>query len=391
MTGTHRREITSLLALLAATIPGPTLLPGVLAQAGQGACTSREVSRIQGALNSGDLELAKTLATRVLLCPEPLNSEAEVLLERIRVRKENTRRAIEARFAVANRQPELACELVLEIQNSEPDFPQLPLLLRETAPCSPRQQEVRRALADALELKERGEYSRAISLLESVRKDAASVPDFEETLLELRNLARQAEQARNVQDLARAKRLVEQRQWEDAKRLLQNLKKSSPSLPGLDELMAQLPQPSPQPAEAAEIPPNIPGPESQAPTSWSTPPPTVSSKRDPRLESLERQLLLATESFFKGAYPQVPELLDPNILQARESDPPAVRRALAYGTFLVASSMASEYLLGGAKDTVLRSRFEDLFRQVGRNDPSFRPDWQFFSPKLRKLFEEVTP
>jgi hypothetical protein len=371
-------------------------LPGAVflqpqAPASQGACTSREITRIQGAINSGDLELAKSIATRVLLCPEPLSSEAEALLERIKVRTENTRRAIEARFAIANRQPELACSLVLEIQESEPDFPQLSTLLAQTAPCSPQHQAARRAFREALDLRERGEYSRALSLLEGLRQSGASLPDFEVTLLELRELARQSEHARNLQELARAKRLVEQQQWEEAKSLLLRLKKSAPSLAGVDELMSRLPQPSPQPLGNSRSPTSfpVPPPEPAPPSPATTAPAKVVP--DPRLQALERRLLLATSSFFSGAYPQVRELLEPTMLRGDENDSPAVRRALAYGSFLVGSSLACEYLLGGAKDAALRSRFEEHFRQASRFDAGFRPDWDLFSPKLRTLFQEVSP
>lgn len=383
-------RINLVLTVLTLAVPGATALQ-LPAHASQEACTSREISRIQGALNSGDLELAKSIATRVLLCPEPLSSEAEALLERIKVRTENTRRAIEARFALANRQPELACSLALEIQESEPDFPQLSTLLAQTAPCSLEHQAARRAFREVLDLRERGEFSRALSLLEGLRPSAAALPDFEATLHELRELARQAEQARNLQELARAKRLVEQQQWEDAKSLLLRLKKSAPSLAGLDELVARLPQPSPEPPENSRTPASFPGmpPEAATPSPAFAAP--TKATPDPRLQALERQLLLATSSYFGGAYSEVRELLGPTVLKAGESDSPAVRRALAYGSFLVGSSLACEYLLGGGKDPALRSLFEEYFRQASRFDTDFRPDWDLFSPKLRALFQEVSP
>ena len=375
----------------------PGLGQPVSTQASQQGCDSRDLNRALGAFKARNSEYAKSLAQRLVSCPGAVGDGARLLLQRIRTRESNSRRYSEANTAIIRGNLDRACTLLLEILVSEPDYPGL-ANARIRSNCDPEKVRLRQEFGRANELQSEQRLEEALSVLTKIQGQAPEYPGLAEKLTEIRAALRQKQEARLGQDYRKAKQMISERRWDEARDLLLGIRSHQSEYRDVDALIGEV-----------DVKLQTGGADFAASFTAAQDLFARNRLREARdairvalrakpsdekglklqsdilsaIQSQERPLVTALRSFYSGEYPRS----ETELRTFLDGGHPDHLRAVAL--FYVGACKVHQFYLAGEKDDALLRDAETMFVQLYRLSPGFQPPAGKTSVKVREVYARV--
>lgn len=333
------------------------------------------LQQAQGAFNTKNFSLAKSLAQSIASREDQIGEDAKALLRSINLIELNNKRYREANVAIARKQFDAACTLLREIEAADSSFSGLSGAKARAGGCPVIEEPVIDALKpeyeEAKSLLEKEKYAEARDKLKAILAEDPEYGDAADLLRQAENKIKEIEKEKAAAEQAAAGKAAEKKAAE---------KKAAAKRAAVEK------------KPAAEIPAQ-PSDLQAAQDKSSTEPkaaPEAESEDDAELLSqkaseAEKELLLIGMDFFYAD----------NLEQARKiltdftnSGHPPKLAALA--SFYLGATIITEYLLDGANDQKKKTEGMLSFSQAIQHDQSFSPPWNALSPKIREIYIEAT-
>ncbi len=160
-------------------------------------CDGKFLELARGAMRAANLRQARDFLDRVKDCDGQLGADARALLEKIDRQEAVFNLWSRAQIALGTGQYDLACELLLEVENLDPGYPGLRAAKARAGGCDAALKALAEKLEQARRLASEKQWSRAQALLEEILREK---PDFEDAarLLTEVKAARREEQSRKT-------------------------------------------------------------------------------------------------------------------------------------------------------------------------------------------------
>ena len=158
-------------------------------------CDSNGLEQARRAFRADDLSLAERLAEPLVRCPGSVGEEAAGFWDQIKTRRHNERLWQRAQLLIRQSKLEAACDLLDEIGETAPNFPNLKASAK-SASCEPGRRELLESLKEIDEQIEREVWNEALATLKSLPEEHSEREEVKErrTLVEkaIRQLRREA-------------------------------------------------------------------------------------------------------------------------------------------------------------------------------------------------------
>jgi tetratricopeptide (TPR) repeat protein len=321
--------------------------PGRATESPGGANPVNTIQQARGAFNTKNFSLARSLAQSIASRTDQIGEDAKTLIRSIDSIESNNKRYRDANVAIARKQFDKACALLLEIEASDPSFAGLAQAKTRSGGCP---------VVDEL----KPEYDEAKSLLESER--------YTEALDKLKSIL---EQDPNYEDAADLRLQAEAGVKEKIKNAAQRAAAAKPSV---GPAAKQIDQRATQDKSAIE-----------AKTQQANRILNETSLLSQNASDMEEALLfLGMDSFYADNHEEARQILGDF---AKGKHPP---KMLALACFYLGATAITEYYLAGASDRQKKEEGMLLFGQALRHYQDFSPPWNALSPKIRTVYIEAT-
>ena len=290
-------------------------------------------------------------------CPGSLGEEAASFWNDIKTRRHNERLWQRAQLLIRQSRFEAACELLAEIGETVPDFPNLPAATK-SASCNPeRRTRVEEAINQArLEAAARG-YQRAVALfdqgdlggarrsLQRILRNQESHQEARALLDKVNSRLASAEKSRTISQLSsEARELAAEGNLSAALQKIEEALGLDDSVPELTDLQQEL---------------------------------------EERLEQEATRLREAVQSYYAGHYPEAIAQLSGYLEESHR------RRFAATASFFLGASLVSVSLRSKQDPPPDLDAARQHFRESRKADPEFVAPLESVSPKVRVVFAEA--
>ena len=389
----------TILALIHIALMGQVL---ALQAAGSGSdpCDTNRLEQARRGFRADDLSLAARLAEPLVNCPGSLGEEATSFWDEIKTRRHNERLWQRAQLLIRRSKLEAACDLLDEIGETVPDFPNL-YAATKSASCNPERKELREGLKDIDQRIENGLWEEARKRLDSLPEEHREREDIRErrTLVEEAiNQVRLEEAVRSYQsavalfdqgDLGgartRLQRLLRSEENHREARALLNKVNSRLASAEKSRAVNQLSGEARELAAAGNLSAALHKIEEALGLDDSAPELVdLQQELGERLQQEETRLLKAVQSYYTGRYPEAIARLR-GYLEERHRPRFAATASFFLGASLVSVSLRSKEDLPPDLDAARQH-----FTESRRADPEFAAPLESVSPKVSLVFAEAT-
>jgi hypothetical protein len=388
----RKANLPLLILLLQIASPALYAQPG-----GRDDCSTIQLQRAEGAYKVGDFVLAKSLAKRLLPCPEAISSRAQQLLETIETRERSNVLASEAYLAIRRKRFQDACKLLRQIETSDPTHPNLKSYVQMAGGCSDFEKELEQARTWVNQRK----WDRALQILRIVENSEPDYPGLQDLLQAVQKGQEEENQNQIQSSYDRAKRLIAERKLKEAREILLRLQSTNPDYRDVSQLLADLQtkggqqeqpqrdQGSPQLVSKLQLlvaqgeyheakkliasGPNLRGGQLES----------LSNQIDSGLLQEQNALISALDLFYEGDLERA-EVSLTSYLDAKHS-----ARLRAIARFYLSLTHASRFLLMGGTDEEQRTAALQTYEALFSEFPGFQPRWEFVSGRVREFYQDA--
>lgn len=371
-------------------------VPGRLLAESQ-SCDPKTLQNARRAIRGKDLTLAERLALELVDCQGSLGDQASALLETIRKRRQNTEHWSQAWIAAEKGNFQTACDLLMQIEQSDPNFPDLASAKRR-ARCDSVRLRIEKEYASAQDLFKEGSLAESKRILDGIMEVD---PDFEDA----QQLLSEIDQALGRQKLARgyedAQESIREAKWSRALRQLEAIQRLDGNYRDVRDLLRQVNRKISEASGKREFESRYQfalkrfrdGNLREARQAVEQALRIDGSHREARLlkDRIEERsirerdtLETALTAFSAGGYEQCEKTLREFIKEPRSD------RFMALSYFYLGASILSQSLLDGVEDEEPLRIAKQFFGKAKQVDPYFEPIWDTISPKVREVFVQAS-
>jgi hypothetical protein len=309
-----------------------------------------KLRQARGAFNTRNFVAARPLAQSIASRSDQIGEDARALMRSIELIELNDKRHRDALVAITLRQFEKACQLLREIESSDRSFAGLAEAKARAGGCPVVETTAEKLKPDyerALRLLETKQYEEAVKVLQDIKAKDKNYQDVNRLLAQAEAAIRLEKQKSIDQRVAETESSVEElmRQGE------------------LDAALARLTAAQSLHSKRLE---------------------DLKAKVDKALIDDEESLLPGINSYYGGKYNQARLALSSYV---RGKHPP---RLLAVACFYLGAAAIADYYLAGAADPSKKKEGMLLFTEALRHYPDFEPRWNTLSPKVKGVYTEAT-
>ena len=362
-------------------------------------CASNRLEQARRAFRGDDLSLAARLAEPLVSCPGSLGEEAAGFWKEIKTRRHNERLWQRAQLLIRQSRFEAACELLYEIGETVPDFPNLQAATK-SASCNPQLEQLREDLNGIDQQIDNGLWEEARKMLDSLPEEHSVREEVRERrtrVEEAINQARLEAAARDYQetvalfdqgDLGGArtrlqKVLGNQKSHREARALLNKVNSRLASAEK-SRTVNQLAGEARELAAAGDLSSALQKIEEALGLDESAPQlMDLQQELGERLEQEETRLREAVQSYYTGHYAEAIARLR-GYLGERHRPRFAATASFFLGASLVSVSLRSKEGVPSDLDAARQQ-----FRESRQTDPGFVAPLESVSPKVRAVFSEA--
>ncbi len=309
------------------------------------------LQRAAGAFNARDFDQARRLAQQLESRGGSTGERARELLKKMDTIASNNKKFQSARIAIVQREFAKACQLLLQIESSDPSFPGLARAKEEAGGCSapaPEPDPLKLEYEKALRLIETKNLTEAKRVLKRISLANRQYPGVAQLQLKVDELMRKETQKKSDQGVDEIRLSVEsslrQGDLEAAASKLASVRQLRPSDKSLKLLQQRI---------------------------------------EERVREEQQTLLGAIGTFYAGEYPLAQKQLSDFLRQRR------TKRHFALARFYLGVVATTEYYLTGATDKGKKESAIRFFKELVREFPDFSPQWNIVSPKVKTLYLEA--
>ncbi len=367
-----------------------------------GTDANKILQQAAGAFNVGDFNTALRLSEPLTSVSGPNGEQARHLVNTIKLRIANNKRFQEVLLAKRKEDTVRACELLGQIEATDPAFPGLMKVRAEMGPCSPPRLKV--DFDAAVAAVQEGKLREAQGYLSRVQAANPNYPGLAKELTRLQDLENRSRKERFDRDLERAQEFIEQKKWTQARDLLRRAKSIEPANSRVVSLLEQAEreiQFDDQKSEQQRLTEvldsarrfladgNYLGADSECQRAAELRPsePEVMELRKLVQQAVQTEKAALTQSlapYYAGDYAQAEQRLDAFL--AEKHTP----RLGVLARFYLGAAIMSQYLLSGSRDTGKREKARGILAEVLERSPAFNPPWDRVSPKIKEALVGAT-
>ena len=362
-------------------------------------CASKRLEQARRAFRGDDLSLAARLSEPLVSCPGSLGEEAAGFWNEIKTRRHNERLWQRAQLLIRQSRFEAACELLYEIGETVPDFPNLQAATK-SASCNPQLEQLHKDLKDIDQQIENGLWEAARKILDSFSEEHSEREEVRERRTLVEEAIDQVLLEAAAGDYQKAVDLFEQGDLGGARTHLQRVFRNQKSHPEGRALfnrvnsrlasakkswtVSRLSSEARELATAGDLSSALQKIEEALVLDESASELTdLQQELGERLEREETRLREAVQSYYTGHYPEAIVRLRGYLAERHRP------RFAATASFFLGASLVSVSLRSKEEAPPGLGAARQHFRESRETDPEFVAPLESVSPKVRVVFSEA--
>ncbi len=362
-------------------------------------CASSQLEQARRAFRGDDLSLAVRLAEPLLSCPGSLGEESAGFWNEIKTRRHNERLWQRAQLLIRQSRFEAACQLLYEIGETVPDFPNLQAATK-AASCNPQLEQLRDDLKGIDQQIENGLWEEARKMLDSLTEEHSERAEVRERRTLVEEAIHQARLEKAAGDYQEAVALFDQGDLGGARtrlrKVLENQKSHREARALLNKVngrlasaeksrtVSRLSSEARELAAAGDLSAAVQKIEEALGLDESAPElMDLQQELEERLEQEKTRLREAVQKYYTGHYLEAIARLRGYLGERHRP------RFAATASFFLGASLVSVSLRSKEDASPGLGAARQHFRESQETDPEFVAPLESVSPKVRAVFSEA--